>query len=442
MHLEIRRRNGVSACVVEDEGTVDASEVSWFFADPLTFIRERLITSGSLLSQAADVALAGGGNLISTQNSTINQNEIQGPFAFTVNEVQRLRFALLFAGSELQVNIFAPDGTLYHTISQTHSFQFEILQPLEGEWTYTISGIEVPFNEYPFAVAIVSGNLLTDTGEIEEGETDIIIDAGVNLTVNEGDNITFNGNFVDQNPVSEYNILWDFGDGFNASNVLNPNHSFNDNGTYFVALIISEIKGGGGADVIIVNVNNVPPTANFVNIFDTEPVFQGNGTTLAFINSTDVSPEDVDAGFTYAVTCDSNIAVTQTGAETSYTCVYSSAGIFTATGMIRDKDGGISTYTVDIEVLSPIDAITYIEGLVNDLLNQGVLNNGQANALLNKLRNASRQLARNNTQSAIDNLDGFITQVNEFVSDGVLTDAQGNSLNAPVQRLITSIISL
>ncbi|MDZ4701131.1 MAG: M36 family metallopeptidase [Rhodothermales bacterium] len=65
---------------------------------------------------------------------------------------------------------------------------------------------------------------------------------------------------------------------------------------------------------------------------------------------------------------------------------------------------------------------------VDALLSNGTLDNGQHNSLLSKLLQVQEKIAEGQTNVAINVLNAFISEVNELVTEGVLTAAQGQTL--------------
>jgi pullulanase-type alpha-1,6-glucosidase len=85
----------------------------------------------------------------------------------------------------------------------------------------------------------------------------------------------------------------------------------------------------------------------------------------------------------------------------------------------------------------PLDAqIALLVGDVEALVAVGALNHGQGNALESKLEAARRALARGDIQTARDDLNDFIQQVEAFVRNGHLTAEQGNPLIAEAQAIL------
>jgi pullulanase/glycogen debranching enzyme len=79
--------------------------------------------------------------------------------------------------------------------------------------------------------------------------------------------------------------------------------------------------------------------------------------------------------------------------------------------------------------------IDYIESLVDD----GVLNGGQGNALIVKLLNALDKFEKDQTKAAANQLEAFINQVEDFVADGILTPEQGAALIAAAEDIIGTL---
>ncbi len=112
------------------------------------------------------------------------------------------------------------------------------------------------------------------------------------------------------------------------------------------------------------SVKNVAPSAKFLIA-----VVKGtNKFTLKLTTPTDPSAPDRAAGFTYSFNCGNGV-FSAYSATTSRTCVGVVGTTYTVQGRIRDKDGGIRTYSVNLRfTLSPsgqieplIDARSMVE---------------------------------------------------------------------------------
>jgi len=78
---------------------------------------------------------------------------------------------------------------------------------------------------------------------------------------------------------------------------------------------------------------------------------------------------------------------------------------------------------------------------VEELIAAGVLNRGQGNALLSKLWNIRRKIARGKINAAIGQLGAFVNQVEGFVRAGILTEEQGAALIAAAQDIEAALMN-
>jgi hypothetical protein len=75
----------------------------------------------------------------------------------------------------------------------------------------------------------------------------------------------------------------------------------------------------------------------------------------------------------------------------------------------------------------------------NALVNQGVLKQGEGNALMVKLEGALTKLNQGDTAVAINKLHAFINQVNAMINSGVLSPAEGQPLLDAVNAIIATL---
>ena len=71
-----------------------------------------------------------------------------------------------------------------------------------------------------------------------------------------------------------------------------------------------------------------------------------------------------------------------------------------------------------------------------DLITAGLLNQGQGNSLIVTCEAAFRQLDRDNTTAAINELNAFINQVTAFINVGTLLPVAGQALIDAAQAII------
>jgi polyhydroxyalkanoate synthesis regulator phasin len=90
-------------------------------------------------------------------------------------------------------------------------------------------------------------------------------------------------------------------------------------------------------------------------------------------------------------------------------------------------------------VLSPQQATQALGNTVNALVSQGVLNQGEGNALTSKLQAAIQQMNNGNGNAARNQLQAFINQVNALMNSGRLSASQGQALIDAANNLIAHI---
>lgn len=133
-----------------------------------------------------------------------------------------------------------------------------------------------------------------------------------------------------------------------ASTCTGPAHVYADNGTYTVTVTVADKDGAGGAGARQHTVNNVAPSAA-----TTGPYSGMFGAPIAFTGSyTDPGSAD-----THTFLWNFGDGVTSTLQSPSH--AYASAGVFTATFKVTDKDGGVgmATTTVNVRFATYLPAI-------------------------------------------------------------------------------------
>jgi streptogramin lyase/PKD repeat protein len=176
---------------------------------------------------------------------------------------------------------------------------------------------------------------------IKVGNLPPVVNAGADLTVNEGDSVPFSGSFEDPNDAGAITFEWDFSDGNTASGTLTPSHTYADNGVDIVTLKVTDSFGEIGMDTLTVTVNNVDPVVGEINS-PADPVKLG---TMLTVDSTFTDPGVLD---THTAIWDWGDSSTSTGLVTetdgsgtvSGTHTYSSAAVYEIKLTVTDKDGG------------------------------------------------------------------------------------------------------
>lgn len=179
------------------------------------------------------------------------------------------------------------------------------------------------------------------------------VNAGVDQTVDEGDQVLFNGSFTDPGGLTDapYAILWDFGDGQTANDTLTPTHIYADNGVYLVSLSVTDKDGAQTSDTLMVTVNNAAPIISAgldIEGFENQPV-QFGGTAI-----------DPGTADTLTYTWDFGDGTPVVSGLLNPTHVYGEADatpdIYTVTLTVRDDDGAevVDDLVVTVHNAAPI----------------------------------------------------------------------------------------
>lgn len=243
-------------------------------------------------------------------------------------------------------------------------------------------------------------------------------EAGVDQTVNEGDNVSLAASFTDPGFLDTHTATVDWGDGSpvdagvvnetGGNGTVSATHAYGDNDDYTVTVEVCDDDGACHADTLTVTVLNVPPTVGPIDAPDEKVV---GATFTASASFTDPGWLDTHtAAWDWGDGNTTDPATLTQGAgfgsvEDSY--AYLSCGLFTITLSVTDDDGGVGTSTHDIESLSPEEGIMKLMEIVEDL----GLQHGIENALLSKLSNALAAMERGQDHAAENLLRAFIHQV-------------------------------
>ena len=139
-----------------------------------------------------------------------------------------------------------------------------------------------------------------------------------------------------------------------------------------------------------------------------------------------------------ALTYDWTFGDGQTGTGVSVAHDYETGGTYQIRLVVTDIRGLADTVTTQAVIQTPAqaagDAITMIQQLVAD----GSLNKGNANALIAKLQAAIASLGNGDTNAAIGQLNAVINQINDFETQGTLSSGDAAELRELVTRIIQS----
>ena len=177
---------------------------------------------------------------------------------------------------------------------------------------------------------------------------------------------------VDGTPAFAWSVTKD-GSSFASGTGPAISYTPNDNGTYVVTVTATDKDGGVGTASATTQVTNVDPTATF-----NAPSSAVSGTTFTISLSNPADASSVDAtSLSYAFDCGSGFG--DYGSAQSRTCTAAYDGTQTVSGRVRDKDGGVSTYTATVHITVTVNSVC---ALVQSLAK----NAGEANSLCVKLQ--------------------------------------------------------
>ncbi|MBI4164084.1 MAG: PKD domain-containing protein [Candidatus Aenigmarchaeota archaeon] len=156
--------------------------------------------------------------------------------------------------------------------------------------------------------------------------------------------------------------LWDFGDG-QTSSEKNPTHTFAQNKTYTVSLVVKEADGGtSNSFTRTITVSDTVPTG-----LDFSPTTATEDQSTTFTATT---PSGQDTPFTYS--WNFNSEETKTGQSASTT--FKTPGSKTVTLTVTDADGSVNTTTKTVDVNAVNDAPVIIASLATPLESEDFTN--------------------------------------------------------------------
>ena len=164
-------------------------------------------------------------------------------------------------------------------------------------------------------------------------------------TGNEGSPIAFSASITDPSSVDTHTYAWLFGDGGTATGP-SPSYTFADDGTFSVALTVTDDDGGIATWNGSVVANNVDPT---ITSFSAPDGVEGSPISFS-ASATDPGAD------TLTYTWNFGDSATATGASPSHT--YADEGTYTVSVVVTDGDGGSATTSGTITVGNAPPSIT------------------------------------------------------------------------------------
>ena len=155
----------------------DGTNLELIWDPPLAGIQDLYVSNEELLREARP-------NLPQWQEVSENISTVRRGFSRTlqfINDlIQNLRIVLNWPGSTMLLRIYRPDGTLYDEYqSDTPPIIVDIPQAEIGEWQFEVTPIDIPYDDYPFALVVstqtvIRGDLDND-GDIDQKDLNILL---------------------------------------------------------------------------------------------------------------------------------------------------------------------------------------------------------------------------------------------------------------------------
>ena len=266
-------------------------------------------------------------------NATVNVSNaapvVDAGSNITADEGEEISFAGSFtdAGNDLHTyswNFGDASAPVTNSLSPTH--------------TYTDNGV------YTVTLRVTDddGDFDEDTIQVTVNNVAPVVNAGGDITADEGEEIIFAGTFTDAGSSDLHTYSWNFGDASApVTNSLSPAHTYADNGVYTVTLRVTDDDGDFDEDTIQVTVNNVTPVVNAGS-----DITADEGEEIIFAGSfTDAGSGDLH---TYSWNFGDASAPVTNSLSPAHT--YADNGVYTVTVRVTDDDGDFDEDTIQVTV--------------------------------------------------------------------------------------------
>jgi DNA/RNA endonuclease G, NUC1 len=260
-------------------------------------------------------------------------------------------------------------------------------------------------------------------------------------TVAEGSIYSASGSFAD--PGDDHWVATvDYGDGTGAQPLtltgksFTLSHAYANNGQYTVTVTVTEtdVEAGRGSQTAAVTVTNVPPV---VAAFTGATILRGESFAAAGTFA-DPGADSWTATVNYG---DGSATTTLALSGQSFALQHSYAtpGVFTVTVTVADGDGGSGTRTAQVTVLSTADGLTTFGSMIAGMASGGVMQDGDAKWLANKVDVAAKELERGNVLPTRNQLEEILGRIDAARSAGRLSSADASTLATYASRLLSSL---
>jgi len=172
--------------------------------------------------------------------------------------------------------------------------------------------------------------------------------------------ITFTSTTASLYPIAYY--TWLFGDG-NVSYDASPIHTYSDNGTYTILLLVEDIYGRVNYTTGTITVSNVAPVASFTY----DPLDPIENAPITFTD-TSTDSDGTIVNWTWDFGDTTPLSYDQDPDHT-----FTAKGFYTVTLTVRDDDGATDTFSdvISVNITEPVPLFTYASHcpIPNEIIN-------------------------------------------------------------------------
>jgi PKD repeat protein len=211
---------------------------------------------------------------------------------------------------------------------------------------FTNTGSTVKLYTVTLTIKDGSSNTATDTVRIYVNNATAIeptAAAGTAPSGQTGESLDFNGS---QSQVNITSFNWDFGDGSTGSGAT-PSHTYWDDGTYNVSLVVIDNMSAADADTIVVTVSNRLPIAQQISDIKTDVGVTVNLLVLAY------DPDGYIASYLWDFGDGTTSALRSPGHS------WSADGMHQVTVNVTDDDGAVVSITFSVDVTNVVPAVYF-----------------------------------------------------------------------------------
>ena len=276
---------------------------------------------------------------VTVENAVAEISKIQIPENITEGDEVTIRAIASDAGNDELTYSWTIDGEELTENNPQINYTF----PDNGTYTGSVT------------VTDTYGGSNTQTFEVTVENATPVVNAGVDVTVNEGSSIEFAGSYSDTGTNDTHTVGWDFGDG-DTADTSEATHTYTDDGEYTATYTVTDNDGAVASDTVSVTVNNVAPIIKSLT-GDTE-INEGDTATFNAI-ATDLGDDTITYIWDFG---DGSEQLAISNEELPVSHVYADNGDYIVTLTVRDEDGGETLQTLDVRVNNVAPTFDAVDG--------------------------------------------------------------------------------